>query len=162
MSVFLSIKNGIKNELLVRAATRQLIRFSEVSGSSFYLIPFGLSKKDFKAEFRFAIEKIIPMVNKLHNELGIDRPCHRVIAAHAASSMCNKRIELGLLSAVDVCLTSELAKEMIYSGVNIKAVELFMIFFDDIIDEYEDDEQKCILSSMIESKKRCGINAVMN
>lgn len=158
MSIFLSIKN----ELLVRAATRQLIRFSEVSGSSFYLIPFGISKKNFKAEFRFAIEKIIPMVNKLHNELGLNRPCYRVIAAHAASSMCNKRIDLGLLSAVDVCLTSELAKEMIYSGVDIKAIELFMMFFDDIIDGYEDDEQKCILSSMIESKKRYCINAVVN
>lgn len=158
MSIFMNIKN----KLLVLAATRQLIRFSEVSGSSFYLIPFGLSKKDFKVEFRSAIEKAIPMANKLHKELGLNRPCYRVVAAHAALSMCNKRIELGLLSAVDVCLTSELAKEMIYSGVDIKAVEIFMPFFDDVIDEYGDDEQKCILSSMIESKKRYCTNTLVN
>lgn len=149
MSVFLNIKNAMD----VWASTKQLVRIAEITGASFNEAPFGVSKKQLKNAIEMAVRASMTAVIKAHEKSGLERPCFRVIAAHAGMFLCDCRHNKGLMSDVDVYLTSELVKEMIYANVDMRAIDLFMDLFDDVLDEHHNDEPKYVLESMIEKKK---------
>lgn len=150
MSVFLNIKNAMD----VWASTKQLVRIAEITGASFNEAPFGVSKKQLKNAIEMAVRASMTAVIKAHKKSGLERPCFRVIAAHAGMFLCDCRHNKGLMSDVDVYLTSELVKEMIYANVDMRAIDLFMDLFDDVLDEHHNDEPKYVLESMIASKKK--------
>jgi hypothetical protein len=149
-----SIVLNIKNAMNVRAATKHLVRIAEITGVSFNEPPFGMSKKQLKNVIELAVRTSMPTVIRAHERSGFDRPCFRVIAAHAALFLCDCRHNKGLMRDVDVYLTSELVKEMIYANIDMRAIDLFMDLFDEILDVHYNDEPKYILASMIESKKK--------